>query len=216
MVAKEIRARPKQRHPARRFIDDDHHLNGMVVEGLPVLGGTADLHRTVERHNVRQVIITIASAQEQTIPRIARLCEETGLRTKIIPPLHEIVEGKINLSKIREVSIEDLLRREPVQLDLGNIEKIVKNQVVLVTGAGGSIGSELCRTIARLGPATLLLVEQAENSLFHVHNSLLEQHPNLHVVPCIADICDEARMDAIFAEWRPPLVFHAAAHKHVR
>ena len=215
MVAKEILARPDSGIDLVGFIDDDEHLIGMVVEGLPILGNAADLRRAAQRYHVRQVIITIARAQEQTIPRIARLCEETGLKTKIIPPLHEIVEGGINLSKIREVSIEDLLRRSPIQLDLGDIEKIVKKQVVLVTGAGGSIGSELCRIIARLGPATLVLVEQAENSLFHVHNSLLEMNPDLHVVPCIADICDEARMDAIFAEWRPPLVFHAAAHKHV-
>jgi FlaA1/EpsC-like NDP-sugar epimerase len=215
MVAKVILSRPDSGINLVGFLDDDESLCGMDVEGLPVLGCAADIHRAAKRFDVQQVIITIANAQEKAIPRIARLCEEHGLRTKIIPPLHEIVEGEINLSKIREVSIEDLLRRTPVSLNLGEIEKIVKNQVVLVTGAGGSIGSELCRIIARLRPATLILVEQAENSLFNIHTSLVETFPNLHVVPCIADICDEGRMDAIFAEWRPPLVFHAAAHKHV-
>jgi FlaA1/EpsC-like NDP-sugar epimerase len=215
MVAKEILARPDSGIQLVGFLDDDEHLFGMVVEGLPVLGSACHVDRVIQRHNVRQVIITIAKGQEEATPRIARICEKAGLQTKIIPPLHEIVKGNINLGRLREVSIEDLLRRSPVQLDLSEVEKIVKNQVVLVTGAGGSIGSELCRIVARLRPATLVLVEQAENSLFHVHNSLLEAFLGLHVVPCIADICDEPRMDAIFAEWRPPLVFHSAAHKHV-
>ncbi len=215
LVAKEILARPDSGIALVGFLDDDENLCGMDVEGLPVLGNAADLHRAVERYNVRQIIITIANAQEKAIPRIARLCEESGVSTKIIPPLHEIAEGNVNLSRIREVSIEDLLRRSPVRLDMGEIEKMVKKQTVLVTGAGGSIGSELCRIIAGLRPATLVLVEQAENSLFHIHMALVEAFPDLHVIPCIADICDEARMDAIFAEWRPPLVFHAAAHKHV-
>jgi FlaA1/EpsC-like NDP-sugar epimerase len=215
MVAKEILARPDSDIQLIGFLDDDKRLFGMNVEGLPVLGCACYLDRLIESHRVRQVIITIANGQEDAAPRIARICEKAGLQTKVIPPLHEIVAGQINLNKLREVSIEDLLRRKAVRLDLSEIEKIVRNQVVLVTGAGGSIGSELCRIVAKLRPATLVLVEQAENSLFHVHNSLIETFPDLHVVPCIADICDERRMDAIFAEWRPPLVFHAAAHKHV-
>ncbi|HZZ79797.1 MAG TPA: nucleoside-diphosphate sugar epimerase/dehydratase [Gemmataceae bacterium] len=215
LVAKELRQRPDNGIDLVGFLDDDHHLHGIYVEGRPVLGGADDLKIITQKYGVRQVIITIASAQEKATPRIARLCEAAGLRTKLIPPLHEIVDGTFNLSKLREVSIEDLLRRSPIQLDIGEVQKIIKKQVVLVTGAGGSIGSELCRIIARLEPATLVLVEQAENSLFHIHMALVDSFPNLHVVPCIADICDEARMDAIFAEWRPPIVFHAAAHKHV-
>ncbi|HZZ80112.1 MAG TPA: nucleoside-diphosphate sugar epimerase/dehydratase [Gemmataceae bacterium] len=215
LVAKELRNRPDSGIELVGFLDDDHHLHGMHVEGRPVLGGADDLKLITQKYGVRQVIITIASAQEKATPRIARLCEAEGLRTKVLPPLHEIVQGTFNLSKLREVSIEDLLRRSPIQLDIGEVQKIIKKQVVLVTGAGGSIGSELCRIIARLEPATLVLVDQAENNLFHIHMALVDDFPNLHVVPCIADICDEQRMDAIFAEWRPPIVFHAAAHKHV-
>jgi FlaA1/EpsC-like NDP-sugar epimerase len=215
LVAKELRVRPDTDIDLVGFLDDDDNLRGMHVEGRPVLGGADDLKRIAQQYGVRQVIITIANAQEKAAPRIARLCEANGLRTKLIPPLHEIVQGNINLSKLREVSIEDLLRRSPIRLEMAELEKIIKKQVVLVTGAGGSIGSELCRIIARLEPATLVLVEQAENSLFHIHMALVNAFPNLHIVPCIADICDEPRMDAIFAEWRPPIVFHAAAHKHV-
>ena len=215
LVAKEMQTRRAPGVCLVGFVDDDESLAGMHVEGLPVLGTSADMARLVDQLRVRQVIITIASDQEDVVPRITKLCKSLGLRAKIIPPFHEIVEGEFNLAAIRDVSIEDLLRRSPVRLDNSEVAKIVRKQVVLVTGAGGSIGSELCRIVAGLHPATLVLVEQAENSLFHVHMSLREAFPDLHIVPCIADICDEERMDAIFAQWRPPLVIHAAAHKHV-
>lgn len=215
LVAKEIAARPDSGLDVIGFLDDDDHLRGLTVEGLPVLGNTSELCRLAKKHGAAQAIITIANAPQQAIRRIKQHCDECKLPAKIIPPLHEIVEGRINLAKIHEVSIEDLLRRSPVDLDMKEIEKIVRKQTVLVTGAGGSIGSELCRTILRLQPATLLLVEQAENSLFHIHSELLPTAGNVQLVPCIADICDEQRMDAIFAEHRPSIVFHAAAHKHV-
>jgi FlaA1/EpsC-like NDP-sugar epimerase len=215
MVAKEIVARPDSGIQVVGFLDDDNHLRGMTVEGFPILGNTTELRRFAQAHGVKQAIITIASAPQQAIRRIVEVCEQSGLPAKIIPPLHEIVEGRINLAKIHEVSIEDLLRRSPVRLDLQEIERIVRNQVVLVTGAGGSIGSELCRIILRLKPATLILVDQAENSLFHIHGELAPKSADILLVPCIADICDENRMDWIFAEHRPSIVFHAAAHKHV-
>jgi FlaA1/EpsC-like NDP-sugar epimerase len=215
LVAKEILSRPDSGIQLIGFLDDDEHLHGMRVEGLPVLGAASELHDIAKQYLVRQVIISIATAQEKSVPRIARLCEENGLSAKIIPSLHEILEGKLNVSKFREVSIEDLLRRSPIHLDNTEVEKIVRDRTVLVTGAGGSIGSELCRIIARLGPAKLVLVEQAENSLFHIHMALVNAHPDLLIVPCIADICDENRMDTVFADHRPSLVLHAAAHKHV-
>jgi FlaA1/EpsC-like NDP-sugar epimerase len=215
LLAREIRTWPGSGIELVGFLDDDRHLHGLYVEGLPVLGPTEQLAEVCRRHPVRQAIIAIADAPATVIRRLSRLCEGSGLRTKIIPPLHEIVEGRISLSKIREVSIDDLLRRPPVNLDCCEIEQIVRGQVVMVTGAGGSIGSELCRIIARLQPKSLILVEQAENSLFHIHGELQEALPELELVPTIADICDYTRMDAIFEEHRPSLVFHAAAHKHV-
>jgi FlaA1/EpsC-like NDP-sugar epimerase len=215
LVAKEILARPDTGIHLVGFLDDDESLRGLHIMGRPVLGTTADLQRVLERHDVGQAIITIARAPAVAIRRIARLCEANGLATRIIPPLHELVENGISLSKIRDVSIEDLLRRSPVQLDVGEVAEIVTGHCVMVTGAGGSIGSELCRIIALLRPARLVLVDQAEPNLFHIHSQLAEQHAEIEIVPCIADICDEARMDAIFADYRPRLVLHAAAHKHV-
>jgi FlaA1/EpsC-like NDP-sugar epimerase len=215
MVARDILARPGAGLQLVGFLDDDPGLHGLRVEGVPVLGGMAALPAVAHRFRVRQVIITIASASQQAIRRIVGLCEASKLPTKIVPALHEIVEGRITLAKVREVSVEDLLRRSPVRLDFDAVREHVRNQVVLVTGAGGSIGSELCRTIVRLAPATLVLVDQAENSLFQIHSALQETASGVRLVPCIADVCDETRMDSIFAEHRPRFAFHAAAHKHV-
>ena len=214
-VAKAVLGRPDSGLQLMGFVDDDDALRGLSVDGLPVLGNTAELSLIARRCNVRQAIISIANASDRAIRRIAQLCASAGLITKVIPPLHEIVEGHVSLSKLREVSIEDLLRRRPVNLGCREIETLVRDRPVLVTGAGGSIGSELCRLVAGLGPSRLILVEQAENNLFSIHGALLEAFPGLIAVPCIADIGDESRMDAVFAEYRPSLVFHAAAHKHV-
>lgn len=215
MVAKEIAARPDTGIHAVGFLDDDDALLGMEVSGVSVLGNISQLESIARKHHVKQVLITIPGGPGETIRRITQACEACGLATKIIPSLSELMEGRINLSRIREVAIEDLLRRSPVMLDNVKISELVQNQTVMVTGAGGSIGSELCRIIATLKPRTLILVERAENSLFHVHRGLLESKPELDVVPCIADICDRKRMESIFSEYRPSLLLHAAAHKHV-
>src|SRR5438552_7319371 len=126
-----------------------------------------------------------------------------------------MVEGNVNFSVIREVAVEDVLQREPVQLDNQAIAKIVRGRTILVSGAGGSIGSELCREVCRHGPKRLLLVEQAENSLFHIHRQLIPDFPKVSLIPCVADICDRARIEQVLAAWRPQVVFHAAAHKHL-
>jgi FlaA1/EpsC-like NDP-sugar epimerase len=143
------------------------------------------------------------------------LCEAATIPTKIIPGIYEIVGGKINVSRIRNVAIEDLLGREPVQLDEDAISTVVRGRVVMVTGAGGSIGAELCRQVCRFGPAAVVLVEQAENNLFQIHRELSERHPEMVIHPCIADICDRPRIDGLFSLHRPSVVLHAAAHKHV-
>ena len=215
MVANEIAARRDIGILPVGFLDDDPNLSGIELGGVPVLGTISQLDAIVRRFQVQQALITIAHRSGVAIRRIVQLCEASGIATKIIPSLSEIVEGRINLSRIRKVDIEDLLRRDPVSLDSQKIHGIVHEKTVLVTGAGGSIGSELCRLISREEPGVLVLVERAENSLFHIHRELVESFPSLRIVPSIADICDEERMEGIFSEFRPSLVLHAAAHKHV-
>jgi FlaA1/EpsC-like NDP-sugar epimerase len=215
MVAREIAARPDLGLRVVGFVDDDPRKVGTVMQGVRVLGETVKLPEICTKYKAQQGLITMANVPGNTIRRIRRLCEEAGIPTKIIPGVYEMIGGQVNLSRIRDINIEDLLRREPVELDLAGIASDIQNKVVLTTGAGGSIGSELCRQICRFLPAAIVLVERSENALFNIHRDLLAAHPNLRIIPCIADITDVPRMDELFATYQPTLVFHAAAHKHV-
>ena len=197
------------------FIDDDTLKVGMVVEGLPVLGTTDKIGGIALALGVKQAIITIARADGKQIRRIQQICADQDIAVKIVPGVHEILDGKVNLSRIREVSIEDLLGREAVQLETDLVERFVRGRCVLVTGAGGSIGSELCRQVALLAPERLVLVERSEYHLFLIHQELLEAFPSLPIVPAMCDVCDGERLDAVFTEQAPHVVIHAAAHKHV-
>jgi FlaA1/EpsC-like NDP-sugar epimerase len=182
---------------------------------LRVLGTTAQIAEVAERKRVKRVLITIANASGQQIRRLTQLCRAAGLDTKIIPGIYEIVGEKVNLSRIRHIAIEDLLGREPVQLDEQIVGGAIRSRVVLVTGAGGSIGSELCRQVCRFGPERLVLVEQFENALFEIHRELASAFPHVPIEPRVADVCDARRMEQVFEATKPALVFHAAAHKHV-
>jgi FlaA1/EpsC-like NDP-sugar epimerase len=215
LVARELSQRPDLGLRPVGFLDDDPNKQGMVLHGIPVVGGTAQLPELCARLKAEQVLITIANAPGASIRKIRQLADEAGLPAKMIPGLYEIVGGKVNLSRIRDIAIEDLLRRDQVALDLQGIEEQIRSRVVLVTGAGGSIGSELCRQLVRFNPAKLLLVERAENNLFQIHRELTESGTTIRLEPCIADITDAARMADIFEDHAPDVVFHAAAHKHV-
>jgi FlaA1/EpsC-like NDP-sugar epimerase len=182
---------------------------------VPVLGTTENLDVLCKKVGASQVLITIARASGKEVRRITEACEKASLTVKIIPGMHEIVGGKINLSAVRNVAIEDLLRREPVRLDETAIAEKIKGRAVMVTGAGGSIGSELCRQVGRFGPKRILLVERAENALFEIHRELCAEFPDLRIIPIIGDVGDVERMTQVFEAHRPALVFHAAAHKHV-
>jgi FlaA1/EpsC-like NDP-sugar epimerase len=215
LVAREILQRPDLGLYAVGFLDDDRLKVGTHIGGLPVLGTTAELQEIAQRKRIARVLITIANASGDEIRRITMLCKDAKLDTKIIPGLYEIVGDQVNLSRIREVAIEDLLGRAPVQLDEQQIRGSIDGAIVMVTGAGGSIGSELCRQVCRFGPRRLVLVERFENALFEIHRELAKDHPGLDLVPCLADVTDETRLTRVFAEHRPSTVFHAAAHKHV-
>jgi FlaA1/EpsC-like NDP-sugar epimerase len=215
VVAREVAKRPDLGLEPIGFLDDNPMKLRTNIGGLPVLGATADVKAIAERKRVKRVLITIANAPGREIRRITELCRDAGLDTKIIPGIYEIVGEKVNLSRIREVQVEDLLGREPVQLDEQIVGATIGSRVVMVTGAGGSIGSELCRQICRFGPQRLVLVERFENALFEIHRELASQFPHVQIEPRVADVCDAARMTQIFEESKPELVLHAAAHKHV-
>jgi FlaA1/EpsC-like NDP-sugar epimerase len=215
LVAKEVAQNPHLGIEVVGFVDDNAAKIGTVIQGHKVLGDTASLARLVAERDADQAIITIARAPGSAIRAIAERCTAIRLPVKIIPGISEIIEGKVSLSRIREVTIDDLLGREAVELDLEGIAAFLKGKRVVVTGAGGSIGAELCRQIARFEPAVLALLEQAENPLFYIHRELAADRPGLRAAPCIADVADARRVDDLFAALRPEVVFHAAAHKHV-
>lgn len=215
LMAKELTSRPDLGLLPVGFLDDDTTKHRTVVNGVPVLGSIADLPQQCQERGARQVLVTIASASGKKIREIVEVCDRAGLPVKIIPGLYELADAAVSVSRIRDVAIEDLLGRDAVELDLASIREIVRGRVVLVTGAGGSIGSELCRQILPFEPEALLLVEQAENALFQIHRELLQREARTQLIPLIADVTDELRVDAIFAQHRPALVLHAAAHKHV-
>ena len=216
LAAKEIEARGDLDLEIRGFVDDERNKRGRtIVNGHKVLGTTIELAELVHHLRIDHVIITIAHASRHSIHRIVRLCEEIPVKVRIIPELYEIIEGRVEISRIRDVQIEDLLGRDTVKLDVESLNKELAGKTVMVTGAGGSIGSELARQVQRFAPANLLLVERAEFALFDIDHELRAANPSQSIVPLVADVGDEPRMRSIFDSYRPQVVIHAAAHKHV-
>jgi FlaA1/EpsC-like NDP-sugar epimerase len=196
------------------FADDDPEKKGRLIHGVPVIGRPEDLPRA-GLEGVTTVIMAMPSAPQRRVKEIVLLLTQHGYRVEIVPALEDLASGRAKVSNIRAVEVEDLLGRDPVSLDTAAIRKFVEGKVVMVTGAGGSIGSELCRQIAHLNPQRLLMVEQSEASLFLCEQEMNGLGMGATATPVVADILDERRMADVFAKMRPQVVFHAAAHKHV-
>lgn len=197
------------------FLDDDPRKVNQLVHGVKVVGNTSYLKYAVQKYTVNLVIIAIPSAPGTVIRRIMTACQDVGVAHKIIPGLAELINGRIAINMLRPVSIDDLLRRSPVKLDVSGVSRQVEGKCVLITGAGGSIGSELARQVAQHHPAHLLLLGHGENSLFGIENRLKHEFPDVPCKVLLTDMRDPRCLHTIFTKWRPSVVFHAAAHKHV-
>ncbi len=214
-LLRDIQRMPVIEYDVAGFIDDNPAKQGTRIHGIPVLGGVEELPRICSSHNVEEIAIAIPSATHKQLRRVIQVCQGAKVRFRMVPSLTDIASGRYEVSQIRDVDINDLLGREAVQLDLESIRAFCSDKVILVTGAGGSIGAEMCRQICRFGPRRLLLVEQAENPLFHIERELRKAFPSIDLVPLIADVTDRTRVEQVFSSLKPQVVIHAAAHKHV-
>jgi FlaA1/EpsC-like NDP-sugar epimerase len=215
MLLREIQKNQRARYDIVGFLDDDPAKRGAQIHGVRVFGEIGLLPSKVIRRKVDEVIIAIPTANGAQMRRIVDLCKAAGVRFRTIPGLDHLIDGRVTVNQVRDVAIEDLLGRAPVQLDMTAISALMEGHVVMVTGAGGSIGSEICRQVCRFSPGKLILVERTENNLFQIHRELLASDPEVPLEPCVADVSDKARMRELFDAQRPTVVFHAAAHKHV-
>ena len=215
LLVKEIR---NSNHVSKRvvcIIDDDKSKEGSYLHGVKVMGNRQNIPELVKQCRIDEIIIAMPSAPAKEIKEILDVCKETGCDLKRLPGVYQLVNGEVGISKLKEVDVNDLLGREPVKVDLSAIMDYVAGKVVLVTGGGGSIGSEICRQVAGHNPKMLVLVDIYENTTYDIQNELKNRFPDLNLVVLIASVRNTKRMDMIFETYRPDIVYHAAAHKHV-
>ncbi len=197
------------------IIDDDKRKHGTYIQGIKVLGGRDMIVPVAEEQGVNEIIVAMPSAPKKEISAILEICQQTQAELKIMPGVYQFVNGEAAVEKIRPVEIEDLLGREPVKINLDSVINYVRNKVVLVTGGGGSIGSELCRQIAANNPKMLIIFDIYENNAYEIQQELIRTYPSLHIEVLIGSVRNTSRVDKVFADYRPDIVYHAAAHKHV-
>jgi len=215
MISREMLKLPHLGYSPVGFVDDDNTKKGMYIHGLPILGETNEIRTLVDKYSIDEIVIAIPSAAGKEIRRIVNYCEESKVLFRIVPGVYELIDGSIHISQIRNVQIDDLLGREPVAIDLKEIAGYLTDAVILVTGAGGSIGSEICKQVALFQPKELLLFGRGENSIFNIEWELRKKYPFLNIKVVIGDMRDNLKVDYLFKKYHPTVVFHAAAHKHV-
>ena len=197
------------------IIDDDKNLRGRSLRGVDIVGGRERILPMVAKYEITEIVIAMPSASKKEISAITDICKETECKVQILPGIYQMVNEEVSVSKLRDVEIEDLLGRDPIRVDLETIADYVRDKVVLVTGGGGSIGSELCRQIASHNPKQLIIVEIYENNAYDIQQELLHHYPELNLLVLIGSVRNTIRMNRIFEKHKPQIVFHAAAHKHV-
>ena len=197
------------------IIDDNPGCHGKFLRGVPIVGGRDRIGDAVGQYSIDEIIFAIPSANNKTRKEILDICKETGCKLRTLPGIYQLINGDVSVSKLKEVEIEDLLGRDPIQINTEEILNSVHNKVILVTGGGGSIGSELCRQIAAHHPKQLIIIDIYENSVYEIQQELLRKYPELNQVVLIASVRNAARIGKIFETYHPDIVYHAAAHKHV-
>jgi len=215
LVLREIRRNPQMGLDVVGFVDDDPAKQRLYIQDVRILGRVDEIPQMVKQYRVHRVLIAIPTASGEEMRRIVELCLQAGVEALTLPGIFELISGDVQVQRFRPVLVEDLLARDPVHTDIARVRELLAGKRVLVTGGGGSIGSELCRQIAACRPASLTIVGHGENSIYHIERALREAHPTLHLTPVIADTRDSARIDHVFAAANPEVVIHAAAHKHV-
>lgn len=197
------------------IIDDNPNKMGRYIEGIPIVGGRDDILLSAEKYKIDQILLAIPSASAEEKRDILNICKETGCEMKILPGIYQLVNGEVSISKMKSVAVEDLLWRDPIKVNMEEIFNALRNKTILVTGGGGSIGSELCRQIAAHGPKRLIIFDIYENNAYDIEQELRRKYPKLDLVVLIGSVRDSRRINSVFAEYRPDVVYHAAAHKHV-
>ena len=215
MIVREMVRRPMMDYVPVAFVDDDPSKQGQSIHGLPVLGGRSDIARLVEELTISDILITIPSARGRAIREIVEVCRHTEADLKILPDVSKLVDGRVQLSDLRNVQVEDLLSREPAELNVNLVSAYLRGKRVLITGAGGSIGSELCRQILRFGPTEIIVFGRGEHSIYEIHRELNRQARFTRLVQVIGDVINKKKLEGVFAMYRPQIVFHAGADKHV-
>lgn len=215
MLMKEIHKHGELKYNLIGFVDDDYDKKGRHIGGIKVLGGREDILDICKKYDIEEIILAMPSTCFSTKTEIINICKKTNCKLKTIPGIYEIIEDKVSIKQIRDVNIEDLLGREEIKLNNENIKRYIEDKTVLVTGGGGSIGSELCRQIIRFNPKELIILDIYENGVYDLQMELIRDYPKLNIKVVIASIRELNRLRNIFKEYKPCVVFHAAAHKHV-
>lgn len=215
MIVREIRENPSLGMLEIGFVDDDPSKPGTRIDGVPVLGQHAAIPALCEKHGIDEIIIAIPSASPSLLRHILEHCKDVKARARVLPGVGDLIDGKVSVRALRNVDLEDLLGRDPVELDTALLSRHIVGRTVMVTGAAGSIGSELCRQIARLSPARLVMFEIAESPLFDFEMEMRAKFPPLNLLPVIGDVRDRGRVAEVMQSYRPSIVYHAAAYKHV-
>ncbi len=215
MILRDMERSPHIADKVCCIIDDDSNKHNRLMRNVPVVGGRDDILVSVEKYNIKKIYYAIANISAEDKREILNICNETDCEIRLIPSMYQLINGEITVKMLKEVAIEDLLGRETIKMDMSGVYQMLKDKTILVTGGGGSIGSELCRQIAKHSPKRLIIFEVYENNAYDIQQELKRTYPELDLVVLIGSVRDSKRINSVFAQYRPQIVYHAAAHKHV-